>query len=294
MSAMKLTVLSIDWDFFIYNGELDDQLPITNPATGEPDTIPGAFLYDWGHSEANSDALQVMQWATRLNSFEMFGLDLTKEATLRLKPSAFVNELRGRWPTAGVLEVADSHSWGALTCMRAANTWRPVHVVHFDAHHDLGYGRAGDVQQWNCGNWLYAAMKNGWVTSAEIVYPDWRGLKEWRDVAKGRGPRQARPWLNGLDIHATTWSRWLKEKDDTLPVGTFLCRSSAWTPPYLDRQFADLLNRLKRWATKYECLDHEDLKIGCYDACKPRRWKPVLEAAEQYRAAAKSMMEVMT
>ena len=291
----KPTMLSIDWDFFTFNGELDGDQPIINPETGEPDTYPGFFLYDWGHSEGHGEGLARIMWSSRVCQFERLGLRLEDQCCIRedkggIQPHVFTDKLRERWATCGRLYMADSHSWGNLAASELRCICRkPLHVVHFDAHHDLGYGQGWDINSegWDCGNWLHAGLLSGWIGSVEIVYPDWRGLTEWQAY----GEEIERPWLAQYDIRVTTWSDWASRRYKQLPLvaGAFLCRSSNWTPPYLDPLFGKLAHTLSDWSAGTTCFDcSEDHKVGAYNACKPR------EGWDEIRASGEAQAEATT
>jgi hypothetical protein len=123
-------------------------------------------------------------------------------------------------------------------------------------------------------------LRLGYVQRAEIVYPDWKGKLEWTD---SYGMEHLKPLRRR--IRAFTWSEWLKNAGNDFAVGLFMCRSSAWTPPYLDEKFRIFTQdaEVGRETICWDCTDDFDSKIGAYDACTPRTWDrvAVLEHARQ-------------
>jgi hypothetical protein len=124
------------------------------------------------------------------------------------------------------LYYADSHAQAAQTMVRAGVD----EVWSYDAHHDAGYeGAMDDVFRlgWvGCANWLCYYVLRG--VDAHVRYPSWRSDALEREV----------PPLCPLD----------RAIDDEQPVDlvferVFVCRSSAWTPPWLDDGFYAFLER---------------------------------------------------
>lgn len=124
------------------------------------------------------------------------------------------------------LFLADSHALATDPCVLED----VGHISHLDAHHDAGYGGPASAAtlladgEVDCGNWLLAAMLQG--THAEVVYPTW----------KPRGVHERAPSLPVT-----------RRVDDGAPLAgpfdrVFLCRSGAWTPPWVEDAFWDLVD----------------------------------------------------
>jgi hypothetical protein len=118
------------------------------------------------------------------------------------------------------LYLAESHVYAAAPQVRKDIT----EVWNFDAHHDCGYGVSIEeeyMREWDCSNWMmrYLGAKR------HVVYPSWKGSQ--RD-----GPRIVK------QIH-------IQVDDGKQSYGTFdrvfVCRSGAWAPPWIDRQFRTFL-----------------------------------------------------
>lgn len=241
------TFLSIDWDFFPAFTE-DGRTPLPNGGS-----VPNALLYDWGLGETGAvGALEGYLWHSRGGHFRALGLDLTEEFGIRedrgsTRPEDFVAELQrlGGGELAAPTAWADSHQW-AYAALRnvVEETGEPMTVLHFDAHHDLGYKqsqiermrRQGKV---DCGCWLLAALEQGLAKEVHVVYPEWRGLNEWKGS-------QELEWFPPPATQAWTWRSYLERfGEETQEVaGIFVARSGGWTPPYLDEELSDMIEAL--------------------------------------------------
>ena len=284
-----LTLVSVDWDFFIWNGGEARGKITVHPNTEEEREITAAFLFDWGHSEGHTGVLGEILWMGRFAHAYRLGLDLEKICGIRpemgcVQPGSFLEEIQKRFnfKTAEGTWLGDSHAYAMPTIGKLSV--QPIKVVSFDAHHDLGYGseevdRQTKKDHCDCGSWLYHALRLGYVQRAEIVYPDWKGKVEWKD---SYGAEHLKPLRRR--IRAFTWSEWLEKAGNDFAVGLFMCRSSAWTPPWLDEKFRIFTKDAEVGKSVcWDCEDDLDVKIGAYDACTPRSWdrKAYLEYAEQ-------------
>lgn len=290
------TLISLDFDFFPFQRHEAGEETITiHPGTPKAKTLSTLMLYDWGMNESRSPALQGVLWMSRYASLARCGLDPLAEVGIRpekgcVTPATFAQHLGRVMPRMAdaPLWTADSHAHGLTAAQEASarGRFKPIRCVHFDAHHDLGYHDTC-AEMWrkkrsvDCGSWLYGALDAGFVKSVDIVYPDWRGMVEWK-----RNAMEKAPWLKGLRrrIHVYTWSEWKaanKKYEDVLL--TFLCRSSAWTPPWLDGEFDALIRALDH--NERTCLDCMDgmQRIGGHDSCQPRAWD--VEEARRNAAA---------
>jgi len=269
------TLVSIDWDFFIPHGMYKPEVYLPNVK----DTMPGLLVFDWQMSEARHPALEDAVWRNRAANFKRWGLDIVEETKLPLSVDDFMTELSFKLNDA-VLPAwkADSHAWAAIVARDFHNQYGPLSVVNFDAHHDLGYENL-DPEKLACDNWVLVGLENGHIQDYTLVYPDWLGKAEWRGVK--------RPHLKRFSkrIRVTTWSEWAKADgilDD--PQAAFVCRSSSWTPPWLDQGFQDLGDE---WGWT-ECLDCNHGKHNtAYDVCENREWDwAEIWAEEKVRAEA--------
>jgi len=193
-------MLSIDWDFFPWNGgeALDGRERITVfPGTDREQSVAAINFFDWGHSEGHSMMLQNIMWATRWGAFKSRGLCPEEVAGINTSrgctdPSEFLKVLESRFDLDTHIQLADSHAMGIRSAENAAmDLGYPVKLILFDAHSDLGYDEDDvdrQVQEGicECGSWVYHALRAGYVQEVLVVYPDWRGLFEWEPFTKYR------------------------------------------------------------------------------------------------------------
>lgn len=241
-------MLSVDFDFFVWLPQ--DERQITLPATaGRTLRGPAAEIFDFGYGDGRMHA--ELLWYMRQRSFAEHGVKLEDVVTLRPDQGTptvaeFAETLHRRvGPTAGPIGTHDHHN-EALGFLHA-RLGRLDHVISFDAHHDLGY-RPGDAERaathtYGVGAWLYGALREGLAERVTVVYPDWRGIGEWTAACAEGTPE----WLEPLEdrITITTWSAWRAQPEaPEQVVGTFVCRSPGWSPPWCDPTFEALLDTL--------------------------------------------------
>jgi len=203
-------LLVVDWDYFF---------PMVETTYDTPNSPRGDWewqLYDWGHSETMT-YFQQDAWPPRAAAFLRNDLPL---------PGTSGEELtfwkRFQFAKGAQVYVADSNSQAAHAMVAEG-----INAVYlYDAHHDSGYRPTAqqDVaerQQVSCEDWMLAYY--GWgVRKLVTRYP------RWRKVAFECEPEPAIP----ID----------RQFDDGSPVPVtfhrvFICRSGAWTPPWLDPKF---------------------------------------------------------
>lgn len=291
-------LLSIDMDFHTPNrGEAGEKtITCRSPKTGETVAVHPMMLWDWGHSEGYTPALQEILWQSRYNAFRRVGLDPLEACPLAATPSLelFAQEVTRRCERMedAILAISDSHAFGLQVAQTAAflgsaRYRRPLdRILHFDAHHDLGYSD-GEVRKWtekrsvDCGTWLFAALEMGVAKGADVVYPDWRVIPEGR-------PKHSRWKEVSRRVKFYSWSEWRANgKDYGKVAATHLCRSSAWVPPWHDGAFQRLVDLLPRQATCLDCAPGGQ-RIGGHDACRPRKWDRA-QAERDAAAYAKAM-----
>jgi hypothetical protein len=256
--------LSIDYDFFVQH-EMHKEIDL--PGIGP---MSGLLVYDWQMSESRSPTLDDAVWRIRAMNFMRYGLDIQARMAPELSFADFSTELSLRMELPVPAWRGDSHGWAGIVARDYATQFGPLNVVNFDAHHDLGYGRGtlekfhetGNIQ---CDDWALLGLAAGFIKNYTVVYPDWLGKWEW-------GKNIPRPWLKEFRnrIHITTWSDWLKSGKEIRDLEVaYLCRSSAWVPPWCDQGFLDLCEEFHY----VECLDCEYGQHGsAYDTCDLRSW----------------------
>lgn len=287
MTAPGALLVSIDWDFFPWNG-------YRGSVEAEGRVLPGRKLFVPAHRERVAPRPLQRRWRFVERLFRAYGLEAEREWAIRpdrgsVPWETFLLELCGRLEfDRAPLWFRDSHAHGFFAAREGrARSGVPLSILHFDAHADLGYrspigpairrerrrGRA------TCGSWVYHALERGLAESAHVVYPDWVGLDEWERV-------RCYPHVRALGrrVAAQTWSEWLAADRLTGREVAIVnvARSSAFAPPWLDDEFSRFLDRLP--IAERRCLDCRPFtRVGHQDACRPRAW-PALPPRSLARA----------
>lgn len=284
---MKPTLLSIDWDFFIYNPSATEVPPFditVFPGTPKETKTTSAHVCDWGGHECFGRGIAEAIWLTRVGGLLRVGVDpLSIMGIIPEKgcvtPDDFIRIVSERFHLNDAEQyVGDSHAYG-FCC--AQYVWSlaesgPIRVVSFDAHHDLGYSDAEIADeikrnQSDCASWLFHAIHNHMVDEAIIVYPDWKGLREFEPIKKYKHLRKVLP-----KVKAYTWSQFVA--NNTIATDSdinlvYQARSSGWTPPWLDGEFVKFYNALPTGDnTCVDCMKVFGQKVGAMDGCTPRGW----------------------
>lgn len=253
------SMVTVDWDFFTPHGMYDE---ITFPDGSKQ---PGMMVFDWQMQEGRSRELDMVTWQTRWENFTRWGLDIEKMTAPPLSVEKFALEVSARMDGASVPGwYGDSHAWAGILARDYADLFGPLEVFNFDAHHDLGYDGDASLNGYrknghiSCENWALIGLEEGWISKYTIIYPDWLGRKEWRE----------RNFAFGEDaITVMTWSKWKSEIPE--PQVMHFCRSSSWTPPWLDPEF----QKLREEFGHADCLDCTlGQSNSPHDTCHVRAW----------------------
>lgn len=163
-------------------------------------------------------------------------------ATVARIRSAFQNRI-------GRVVVADSHKYGF------EHTKGIKHLLHFDAHHDLGYGVKSAV---NCGNWIRHALERDSRLHVSVVYPPWRSFHEVFD-----GRCSTTKAAHHKRVSFFTWESFQPYLDVIAAQAghhgartVVLARSSAWTPPRMDAAFVEFAHAWQ--GTSMHVVDDEE------------------------------------
>jgi hypothetical protein len=263
-----LDFYSIDWDFFIRNDGMIDGHMTKVTRQGKTCDYPSTLIYDWGANDGWQNPLVDLLWHTRAMNFPEMGLDIKERLSWHregcVTPEAFLRVLEARSGGFYGSFQADSHVYGYVALRDICEPMMEdlgregIRVWHFDAHHDLGYGDE-QCDRPNAGNWLFHTMKDFPVLEVNVVYPDWLGSKTQVHTPLGDYASRVRFW---------SWAEFVVTKPIMDLGPAFICRSSAWTPPWLDLEFENLTSLMDYPC----CLDCELGGNGSHDACKPREW----------------------
>jgi hypothetical protein len=283
------TLISIDWDFFPWNG-----MEAAKPSffiDREGRKMDFWWMFDWGHTYRSDIMTKI--WRSRKTDWEQFGLKIEDEFTIRpdrgcTTPKEFLSIIHNVTRIVDdviPVKAFDSHDIAFFSAKwLSEDCGKPIHLIHFDAHHDLGYKSYDNIQdqidegKLESGSWLFHAVNLGYVGSVEIVYPDWKGMGEWK-----RDRRDDHIQQISDKIQVFTWKKWKKKNvfyDDVVFVG--VAKSTPWTPPWLDRQYMEFVRDLSPFYSEMgdicsDCLNPQLAKGR--DACKIREWDLEVEAA---------------
>ena len=117
--------------------------------------------------------------------------------------------------------VSDSHK----IAYKIADDYECDTVYNFDSHTDLGYGGIGSlIFEVNCANWLGKLLKDNIIANAKIILSPYSGedKKYFEEINR----EYSIDYLSANEI---------KEKPCVDII--HICRSGAWTAPWLDNQF---------------------------------------------------------
>lgn len=217
-------------------------------------------------------------WAIRLAPYLSQDMDLMGEMEpdkwAKPRPSSFWKVLEHLGYDFDYLDtfiVAESHSAAAPVFYEDAQ-WThefPDYIINFDAHHDMGYCEWARLNEMikegicTCDMWLCALLE--WMPGVKVrvVYPDWlreetsinRQWKHLKERLPGHMLRNIE--LGFFEDEDGSISDVVRKPRETIEVRKlFICRSGAWTPPWLDDQFVEFV----REAEGYFGIDAEEFQ----------------------------------
>jgi len=219
---MGKCLLSIDWDYFIYTRD------------------------NWGSYIENNRRL-IDSWYKRYIQAKTRGEDIRKSFQLSQELDGFWTEISKYFELSNNVKtfVSDSHALSYK--ITSENNCKAVYL--FDSHADLGYGGLSSLNfEVNCSNWLGKLLKDGRIDEANIIYSPYTTEKpdHFKPMNSIYNVRYC--GLNDLAGKCTAVS------------AIHICRSGAWTPPWLDGMFYRFIDAL---GLPYEIVD-----------CPERKWDP--------------------
>jgi hypothetical protein len=118
----------------------------------------------------------------------------------------------------------------------------------FDSHADLGYGGLSSLNfEVNCSNWLGKLLKDNMIDKANIIYSLFTAEKPEYFKSINNTYNVGYYSLDDLDKNIRT-------------SAVHICRSGAWTPPWLDERFNQFVDAL---GIPYKIM-----------SCPERKWDP--------------------
>ncbi|WP_125152377.1 arginase [Clostridium rectalis] len=216
---MCKTLLSIDWDYFI--------------------RIKPKWCGSYIENTHNLNYL----WYKRYIEEKSKGIDIQKKVTVEKTICKFWRKiLKHFYITKKIpLYISDSHKFSYMIAKR--HNCKQVYL--FDAHADLGYGGITSLQfEVNCANWLGKLFSDKLIGNANIIYA----------MHTFENPEDFKEINHLFQIKY----RKFNEIRGNIPVDAIhVCRSGAWTPPWLDKDFYKFVNELKLPYISLESMDRE-------------------------------------
>jgi len=204
--AMEKCLLSIDWDYFIHTKN-----------------------ENWGSYIENNRSL-VDLWYKRYFQEKALGRDIQESYKLSSEWDTFWERIKERFIFVKDIKayVSDSHAWSYDIAKE--NNCRIVCL--FDSHADLGYGGLSSLNfEVNCSNWLGMLLKDKQIKEAHIFYSPY--TMEKPEYFKQINSIYNIKYCNFNDLNKSF-------KVSAIHI----CRSGAWTPPWLDEKFTQFINAM--------------------------------------------------
>jgi len=217
---MKRCLLSIDWDYFIYTKK-----------------------DNWGSYIENNKSL-VDLWYKRYIQEKISGKDIKELYKLSPVWNIFWKKIKERFIFSKRTKalVTDSHVWS----YNFAKEYNCNMVCLFDSHSDLGYGGLSSLNfEVNCSNWLGKLLKDKQIKEAYIFYSPYTMEKPDHFKQINR-------------IYNVKYCSFNDLNKKLFVSAIHICRSGAWTPPWLDEKFTQFINAM---GISYEIMD-----------CPARKW----------------------
>lgn len=203
---MKKSLLTIDWDYF---------MPYINQ-----------FNVSCLENRRNIDK----HWYKIYLQNKERGIDITREMRVGHIVNNFWQKINDKFiiPKDIKVVISDSHKYAYDIAKREKCT----RVFNFDAHTDLGYGGLESLQfEVNCANWLGRLLKDNIIDEADIVLSPYsaENSEEFSEINDKYNVKY--PIVREMNEEVTI---------DAIHV----CRSGAWTAPWLDDEFFKFVNEI--------------------------------------------------
>lgn len=248
----KLKILSIDWDYF-FDTQNEER----------------AWMFPDGGNENLSSDLQDLVWASRyaqlqiqkpttaegIEYFNKMGVRPLGEVNVSFAKLCLVKEIidRCRANKNPEIYICESHVEIANIFAQHWNlgAFGSVKIVNFDFHSDM-YDHG--VEYINCGNWFYHIITQigkfnpvpyvGAGQQTDALLDNYANDYIWvhspdSDTSEHAVPNSIRPYVEMYcapeyieDMDPSIYKR-LKDDYDII----FICKSSVWSPPHLDKYF---------------------------------------------------------
>ena len=226
--------LSIDWDYFI-----------------DATDVQRCTMFPDGGNENLPTSLRDYIWDTYYRNPKLEGIDVL--------PLEFKYLLGYCRTFNGEALVTDSHKHIFDFIMENTNPDEFFEVYNIDFHHDLYDFKTSDGARVNCGNWVTELLKE-----RPGMHYVWIKRDDSDIEVNGKPISRSTAELMSFSAFQMNFFRGVHQYFDYL----FLCRSSVWSPPHLDKKFA----RAVRALTKGYCSCIYEKGID-----KPRKYEKPTE-----------------
>lgn len=219
---MSNVLISIDWDYFM------------------------PYIRTWNVSYLENKKNIDKQWYKIFIKNKLKGIDVTKSMNVGIEIYSFWTKIKKcfRFTDKTIIIVSESHKMSYQ--IAEENYCREVYS--FDAHSDLGYGGIDSLNyELNCANWLGKLLKNSLIDRANIIYSSY----------SAENPEDFKEINQLYNIVYRSWETLGKNISASI---IHICRSGAWTAPWLDDKFFSFI---KEAGFKYKVID-----------CFKRDWNP--------------------
>ena len=244
-----MRVLSIDWDYFVdmTNKEAINYLPDAGRQFG--------------------DEIQNLIWVNCYADSRKKLLDID----IRHDEYAYMKQIIDGLDESTMVYYANTHEvlYTLLKRDGYLDRDKDIEIVNVDYHHDI-FNHTGEL---NCGNWVNFIAKEGnlieytWVRQ-DLSVDDDEGLAEFS-------------YDNDIFMYSS-----LKPFVNDVFDAVFICRSDAWSPPHLDKYYAELVEFL----TQHIGYTLDDISDRLY---VPRYTDGFRENVEQMMSLTSDLMKTM-
>lgn len=216
-------LLSIDWDYFI---------PIKK---------------EWTGSYIENRRNIIGLWYKRYIKGEQCGENIEKYLYVDKEAKEFWKNIKKlfSFTTSMPVYISESHK----ISYEIAKKYNCTEVISFDAHSDLGYGGVQSLDyEVNCANWLGKLLKEGSVKKAKIIYSKYtmECKEEFEEIT------------NKYDVQFKKFKCNFNNNNIKRDISAIhICRSGAWTPPWLDDKFFEFVKRCNFSYKNIDCNKRE-------------------------------------
>lgn len=216
---MKNILLSIDWDYFM------------------------PYIKNWNGSYIENKRSLIKQWYKKYFESKMNGFDIIKKLNVGCQLKDFWNVISRHFKIDHSIKliISDSHKFSYDIAKKNSCD----EVYSFDSHSDLGYGGISSLKfEINCANWLGKLLNDNIISKAHVIYSPYTGEKpeNFKRINSKFNVRYDKLDNIGNNINIKV---------------IHICRSGAWTPPWLDSKFASFIKKVNLPFKIIECPKRE-------------------------------------